>query len=99
MARKVISIPEGDQPLLTFDVPSGGATGSTVSFIAKANEDTADGAAMATISGTVVNDTQVTVQVSSAVTATKGTYWYKVILTKSSRPVTRQWGPLEIINV
>ena len=99
MARKAIQIPEGDQPLLTFDVPSGGVSGSTISFVVKSNNNQSDGSALATISGSVVGDTQFTVQINSTVGAlAAGVYWYKVVLTKSARPVTRQWGPLEIIN-
>jgi hypothetical protein len=99
MGRKAIQIPQGDQPLLTFDVPSGGVTGSTIAFFAKVNEAQADGSAIANIAGVVVNDTQFTVQISSAVTPNAGILFYKVVLTKSSKPVTRQWGPLEIVDV
>ena len=94
-----LPIPEGDEPLLTFTVAEGGLTGSTVKWVSKANEDTADADGV-TIAGTVTSDTTFTIQLEDTATGSGvGHKFYKVVVTKSGHPVTYQFGPLVIENV
>ena len=99
MALVPITIPEGDEPLLAFTVSDGGLTGSTVKWVAKANEDANDSSGD-TINGAVVNDTTFTIQLEDTSTGVGvGHRFYKVVVTKSGHPVTVQHGPLIIGNV
>jgi hypothetical protein len=105
--RVPITIPEDDQPLLTFaaKVRNGDGTlsvmdlsGGTIAWVSKVTDATADASGQ-TIVGTVVGspvDGVFTVQITAAVTAEPGIYFYKVVVTKSAKPLTIQYGPLII---
>lgn len=102
-----ITIPEDDQPLLTFAAkvrePDGeltvmDLTGAAIVWVSKL-DDTVTDASGQTIAGVVIppaTDGNFTVQLTSAVTAEPGMYFYKVVATKSSKPLTLQYGPLLI---
>ena len=107
--RAVITIPEDDQPLLTFSARVRNTdgtlsvidlTGASMSWISKANEKVDDNTGQ-TITGVVLGaptDGNFTVQLTSAVTASAGVYFYKVVVTKNSRPLTVQFGPLYVAS-
>lgn len=100
MAQVPIRIPEGDEPLLTFDADSD-LTGASVKWVSKANEGATDASGV-TITGTVTSAANgiFTIQLEDTVTgAGVGHTFYKVVVTKSAHPVTVQYGPLVIENV
>lgn len=107
--RVPLTIPEKDEPLLKFSLrtltTSGqqqvdDLTGATVQWISKANEKATD-ASGTTISGSIVNpvtDPVAQIQISSAVTALAGMFFYKVVVTLNTRPLTYRYGPLIIAS-
>jgi hypothetical protein len=100
MALVPIKIPEGDEPLLTFDADSD-ITGATVQWVSKATADATDGSGV-TIAGTITSAANgiFTIQLEDTVTGSGvGHTFYKVVVTQSSHPVTVQHGPLVIENV
>jgi hypothetical protein len=110
VSRIDIGIPELDEPLLTFsavirdqngvDTPID-LTGASIAWVSKATSDATD-ASGTTIAGGIVNPATngvFTVQITNTVTATTGRFFYKVVVTKSARPLTVQFGDLLVINV
>jgi hypothetical protein len=110
MSRVDIGIPEGDQPLLTFTAVTRDnfgvdtlidLTGATTAWVSKATADATDASGV-TIPGTIIGAPTAgtfTIQLTSAVTQTTGQFFYKVVVTKSARPLTVQYGDLLIVNV
>jgi len=113
MARVDTKIPEGDRPLLRFyarewRLVNGkwvklaiDLTGATMTYIAKATPDTADGSAIATINGVGIaplTDGLFTVQITAPVTASPGQFWYKSMVVLGGNPLTVQHGILFVEN-
>jgi len=99
-----LPIPEGDEPLLTFETEAD-LTGASVAWISKSSKDVSDGSGV-TIAGTVLDQGDpltfgmFTVQLEDTVTALAvGHAWYRLVVTKGSHPLTIQYGPLVITNI
>jgi hypothetical protein len=104
-----MTIPEKDEPVLRISLrtlTSEGVyqiddlTGGTVQWISKANEKATD-ASGETISGTISNPATnpvAIIQITPAVTATAGTFFYKVVVTLNAHPLTYRFGPLTIAS-
>jgi hypothetical protein len=110
MSYVLLSVPEGNDPLLTITVqarnPDGttvpyNLTGAAVTMFIKTNADTADGSAIATISGTVTDALNgvFTVRIATAATAAPGRYFYKINSVLSGHAQTVQYGDLMVTNV
>ena len=76
-------------------------TGSTVSFYIKAAPGAADGSPKYTVgSGITVTDAaggDLDVQFNSSDIATAGSYWYKLVVTKSGLDDAVMYGPLAVV--
>lgn len=105
--RVPITIPEDDQPFLSFIASVRKAdgtlevmdlTGATISWVSKDTDEATDASGQ-TIAGIIVPPPEngtFTIQLTAVVTATPGIFFYKVVITKASKPLTIQYGPLII---
>jgi hypothetical protein len=104
-----LTIPEKDEPLLKFSLRTlltngqqqiDDLTGATVQWISKLNKLTSD-ASGTTISGSILNpstDPVAQIQITAAVTQTAGLFYYKVVVTLNTHPLTYRHGPLTIAS-
>lgn len=103
------TIPEKDEPVIRVSLRTlldGGRyqiddlTGATVNWISKANKKVADASGI-TVPGTITNpatDPVAVIQLTPAVTATAGEFFYKIVVTLNGHPLTYRYGPLTVAS-
>jgi hypothetical protein len=91
----------GNEPLWTFTIPAYKFTEHlpvAITLLVKANADTPDGAAFATMPATVTDPAgRFQVQVTTAATASPGRYAYKVVSTDAAGTACLLFGDFVVI--
>jgi hypothetical protein len=108
--KQPLTLQQGNEPLLPFRATTRLTdrsyqainlnTVSAIRFLAKASNKASDASA------TVINGTPLepsaagrfTVQISSAVTANAGVFFYRVEIMVAGHPLTLRYGPLTVVN-
>jgi hypothetical protein len=104
-----LRVPQGDEPLWTLHARTKGLGGTVEPIdltyrpprlVAK-SDHRADDAEGTTIAGTILGnpaDGNFTIQLTSAITSTAGTFFYAIRLVGEHGTTTIRWGPLIIAN-